>query len=86
MAEMNRAHQGRMAIRTFQVLAHALLLRGRYSLGGQSGQAMESALRTLNTRAAGKNGPPPPKTSLTNWAWRTGPCISSAPTCIVPST
>jgi hypothetical protein len=58
MAEMNRAHQGRMAIRTFQVLAHALLLRGRYSLGGQSGQAMESALRTLSPEIYGSMNDP----------------------------
>ena len=48
MYEMNRAHQGRLAIRTFQVAAHALLIRGRYSLGGESGQTLESALRTLS--------------------------------------
>ena len=36
---MNRAHQGRVAIRTFQVMAHALLIRGCYRMGGISGQA-----------------------------------------------
>lgn len=38
MSEMNRAHQGRMAIRAFQVLAHALLLRGRTAWGGNPGR------------------------------------------------
>ncbi len=58
MSEMNRAHQGRMAIRAFQVMAHALLLRGRYSLGGQSGQALESALRTLSPEIYGSMNDP----------------------------
>jgi len=58
MAEMNRAHQGRVAIRAFQIMAHALLLRGRYSLGGQSGQALESALRTLSPEIYGSMNDP----------------------------
>jgi hypothetical protein len=58
MTEMNRAHQGRMAIRAFQILAHALLLRGRYSLGGQSGQAVEAALRTLSPEIYGSMNDP----------------------------
>lgn len=58
MYEMNRAHQGRVAIRSFQVLAHALLLRGRYSMGGQSGQALESSLRTLSPEIYGSMNDP----------------------------
>jgi hypothetical protein len=58
MYEMNRAHQGRLAIRTFQVVAHALLIRGRYSLGGQSGQTLESALRTLSPEIYGSMNDP----------------------------
>jgi hypothetical protein len=58
MYEMNRAHQGRVAIRTFQVVAHALLIRGRYSLGGQSGQALESALRTISPEIYGSMNDP----------------------------
>jgi hypothetical protein len=58
MYEINRAHQGRLAIRTFQVVAHALLIRGRYSLGGQSGQTLESALRTLSPEIYGSMNDP----------------------------
>jgi hypothetical protein len=58
MYEMNRAHQGRLAIRTFQVVAHALLLRGRYSMGGQSGQTLESSLRTLSPEIYGSMNDP----------------------------
>jgi hypothetical protein len=58
MYEMNRAHQGRVAIRTFQVMAHALLLRGRYRMGGQSGQALESSLRTLSPEIYGSMNEP----------------------------
>ena len=58
MYEMNRAHQGRVAIRAFQVMAHALLLRGRYRMGGQSGQALESSLRTLSPEIYGSMNEP----------------------------
>jgi hypothetical protein len=58
MYETNRAHQGRVAIRTFQVVAHALLIKGRYSLGGQSGQALESSLRTLSPEIYGSMNDP----------------------------
>jgi hypothetical protein len=58
MYETNRAHQGRVAIRTFHVVAHAVLLRGRYSLGGQSGQTLESALRTLSPEIYGSMNDP----------------------------
>ena len=58
MYEMNRAHQGRVAIRAFQVIAHALLLRGRYRMGGQSGQALESSLRTLSPEIYGSMNEP----------------------------
>lgn len=58
MHEMNRAHQGRVAIRTFQVMAHALLLRGSYRMGGQSGQALESSLRMLGPEIYGSMNEP----------------------------
>jgi hypothetical protein len=58
MYEMNRAHQGRVAIRTFHVVAHAVLLRGQYNLGGQSGQALESALKTLSPEIYGSMNDP----------------------------
>ena len=58
MYEMNRAHQGRVAIRSFQVIAHALLIRGRYSMRGQSGQAMESSLRMLSPEIYGSMNDP----------------------------
>jgi hypothetical protein len=58
MYEMNRAHQGRVAIRAFQVMAQALLLRGRYGMGGQSGQALEASLRTLSPEIYGSMNEP----------------------------
>jgi hypothetical protein len=58
MYEMNRAHQGRVAIRSFQIMAHALLLRGRYRMGGQSGQALEASLRTLSPEIYGSMNEP----------------------------
>jgi hypothetical protein len=58
MYEMNRAHQGRVAIRSFHVVAHAVLLRGRYNLGGQTGQTLESSLRTLSPEIYGSMNDP----------------------------
>jgi len=58
MDEMDRAHQGRVAIRTFQIIAHALLLRGHYSMAGQSGQALEAALRALSPEIYGSMNDP----------------------------
>ena len=58
MDDMGRAHQGRVAIRSFQIIAHALLLRGHYSLAGQSGQALESALRALSPEIYGSMNDP----------------------------
>jgi hypothetical protein len=58
MDDMDRAHQGRVAIRTFQIIAHALLLRGHYSMAGQSGQALEAALRTLSPEIYGSMNDP----------------------------
>ena len=55
---MNRAHQGRLAIRSFQVMAHAMLLRGHYRMGGQSGQALESSLRRLSPEIYGSMNEP----------------------------
>ncbi len=58
MDDMGRAHQGRVAIRSFQIIAHALLLRGHYSMAGQSGQALEAALRTLSPEIYGSMNDP----------------------------
>lgn len=58
MDDAGRAHQGRVAIRTFQIIAHALLLRGHYSMAGQSGQALEVALRTLSPEIYGSMNDP----------------------------
>jgi hypothetical protein len=58
MDDADRAHQGRIAIRTFQIIAHALLLRGHYSMAGQSGQALEAALRTLSPEIYGSMNDP----------------------------
>jgi hypothetical protein len=58
MDDMGRAHQGRVAIRSFQIIANALLLRGHYSMAGQSGQALEAALRTLSPEIYGSMNDP----------------------------
>ena len=58
MDDMDRAHQGRVAIRAFQIIAHALLLRGHYSMAGQSGQALEASLRTLSPEIYGSMNDP----------------------------
>jgi hypothetical protein len=58
MDDADRAHQGRIAIRTFQIIAHALLLRGHYSTAGQSGQTLEAALRTLSPEIYGSMNDP----------------------------
>ncbi|MCG6919229.1 MAG: hypothetical protein LJE89_16995 [Deltaproteobacteria bacterium] len=58
MDDMDRAHQGRIAIRTFQIIAHALLLRGYYSMAGQSGQTLEAALRALSPEIYGTMNDP----------------------------
>ena len=39
-------------------MAHALLLRGRYRLGGQSGQTLEASLRTLSPEIYGSMNEP----------------------------
>ena len=53
MGETTRAHKARLAIRTFKIVADALFLRGNYTLGGKSGQALEDALRTLSPEIYG---------------------------------
>ena len=58
MDDIGRAHQGRVAIRTFQIIANALLLRGYYSMAGQSGQTLEAALRTLSPEIYGSMNDP----------------------------
>ena len=58
MDDTDRAHQGRVAIRAFQIIAHALLLRGHYSMAGQSGQALEASLRTLSPEIYGSMNDP----------------------------
>ncbi len=58
MENTSRAHRGRVAIRKFQAIAHALLLRGHYSLSGASGQALEQALKTLSPEIYGSMNDP----------------------------
>jgi len=58
MDDMDRAHQGRVAIRAFQIIAHALLLRGHYSMAGPSGQSLEASLRTLSPEIYGSMNDP----------------------------
>jgi hypothetical protein len=53
VGETTRAHKARLAIRTFKIVADALFLRGNYTLGGKSGQALEDALRTLSPEIYG---------------------------------
>ena len=58
MEETTRAHKARLAIRTFKIVADALFLRGNYTLGGKSGQALEDALRTLSPEIYGTMNDP----------------------------
>lgn len=58
MDNTSRAHTGRVAIRKFMAIAHALILRGHYSLSGTSGQALEDALRTLSPEIYGSMNDP----------------------------
>lgn len=58
MEETTRAHKARLAIRTFKIVADALFLRGSYTLGGKSGQALEDALRTLSPEIYGTMNDP----------------------------
>lgn len=53
MVEVTRAHQARVAIKTFKIAADALLLRGQYSLGGKLGQTLEEALCDLSPEIYG---------------------------------
>jgi hypothetical protein len=58
MENISRAHTGRVTIRKFMAIAHALILRGHYSLSGKSGQALEDALRTLSPEIYGSMNDP----------------------------
>jgi hypothetical protein len=58
LEETTRAHKARLAIRTFKIVADALFLRGNYTLGGKSGQALEDALRTLSPEIYGTMNDP----------------------------
>ena len=58
MEDPSRAHTGRVAIRKFMAIAHALILRGHYSLSATSGQALEDALRTLSPEIYGSMNDP----------------------------
>jgi hypothetical protein len=58
MEYTSRAHTGRVAIRKFMTIAHALIFRGNYSLSGTSGQALEDALRTLSPEIYGSINDP----------------------------
>ena len=53
MKDTGRAEKARLAIRTFQIMADALLLRGFYRLGGKIGQTLEKALRALSPEIYG---------------------------------
>ena len=48
-----RSEKARLAIRTFQIMADALVLRGYYRLGGKTGQTLEKALRALSPEIYG---------------------------------
>lgn len=58
MENTSKAHTGRVAIRKFMAMAHALIIRGHYSLSATSGQALEDALRTLSPEIYGSMNDP----------------------------
>jgi hypothetical protein len=58
MYEMDRAHKGRIAIRSFLVMADALLVRGSYRMAGHSGRSLEASLRTLSPEIYGSMNEP----------------------------
>jgi len=50
---MTKAQRGRIAIRTFKVMADALAVRGYYKPSGRSGQALEESLKMLSPEIYG---------------------------------
>ncbi len=58
MEEISKSLKGRIAIRTFKIIADALLLRGHYKVSGPSGQSLENALRGLSPEIYGQMNDP----------------------------
>ncbi len=58
MEEISKSLKGRIAIRTFKIIADALLLRGHYKVSGPSGQNLENALRALSPEIYGQMNDP----------------------------
>jgi len=58
MGDKDRARKARLAIRTFQIMSSALLLRGYYRLSGKTGQTLENALRNLSPEIYGSMNDP----------------------------
>lgn len=58
MEPFSRAHQSRLAIRAFKVIADAMILRGNYKPSGFSGQTLEGALRDLSPEIYGTMNDP----------------------------
>jgi hypothetical protein len=56
--EMTKAQRGRIAIRSFKVMADALALRGFYRPSGKSGQTLRKALKTLSPEIYGTMNDP----------------------------
>ncbi len=53
METMTKAQRGRVAIRTFKVVADALAVRGYYKPSGRSGQTLEESLKMLSPEIYG---------------------------------
>lgn len=53
MRDVGRAEKARLAIKSFQIIADALLLRGFFRLGGKTGQTLSKALRDLSPEIYG---------------------------------
>ena len=58
MQIFSRAHKSRLAIRAFNVIADALVIRGHYKPSGISGQALETALKDLSPEIYGTMNDP----------------------------
>ena len=58
MSQWGRSHDSRIAIRTFQVAANAMILRGYFRLGGKSGQTLQKELINLSPEIYGTMNDP----------------------------
>ena len=58
MDDISRAEKARLDIRTFRIIADALLIRGYYKLGGKIGQKLERTLRSLSPEIYGTMNDP----------------------------